>query len=41
MRWVPGHIGIKENDETDNLAMEEVNSGRGEEDEILSCGKWK
>ena len=35
-RWVPGHVGIRENEEADWLAKEEVHMEEEEEDKVLS-----
>ena len=40
-RWVPGHVGIKENEEVDKMAKEGVFMEEDEEDVVLSWGKWE
>ena len=40
-KWVPGHVGIRENEEVDKLAKEGVFVEEGVEDGVLSWGCWK
>ena len=40
-RWVPGHVGIRENEEVDKLAKEGVYEESGEDNRVLSWGCWE
>jgi len=40
-RWVPGHVGIRDNEEVDKLAREGVHMEEEEEKGVLSWGCWE
>ena len=39
--WVPGHVGIRENEEVDRLAKDGVFMEEVEEEKVLSWGRWE
>ena len=40
-RWVPGHVGIRENEEVDKLPKRGIYMENEEEDEYMSWGCWE
>ena len=40
-RWVPEHVGIRENEKVDKLAKRGVHMGEGNENEYMSWGYWE
>ena len=40
-RWVPGHVGMRENEEAERLAKEGVYMEEEEEENVLSWGCWE
>ena len=39
-RWVPGHVGVRENEEADRLAKDGVFM-EGGENNVVSWGEWE
>ena len=40
-RWVPGHVGVRENEEADVLAKEGVFMEAVEENRVVNWGEWE
>ena len=41
LRWVPGHVGVRENEEVDSLAKRGVWMENEKEESVLSWGMWE
>jgi len=40
-RWVPGHVGVRENEEADRVAKDGVFMEEEEENRVVSWGEWE
>jgi len=40
-RWVPGHVGVRENEEADRLAKDGVFMEEEEENKVVNWGEWE